>query len=54
MMYIVLCSLLAIAQEPNLKPEQPTVIEEKKMDVTAEIRVMVPKEPTQTIELVVK
>ena len=43
-MYIVLCSILAIAQEPNPKPEPPTVTEEKKMDVTAEMRVMVPKD----------
>ena len=43
-MYIVLCSLLAIAQEPTPSPKKPTVTEEKKMDVTAEMRVMVPKD----------
>ena len=43
-MYILFCSLFAIAQEPNPKPKQPTVTEEKKMDVTAKMRVMVPKD----------
>ena len=42
-MYIVLYSLLAIAETPPQNPK-PTVTEEKKMDVTAEIRVMVPKD----------
>ena len=43
MMFIVLFSFLVFAQEPSPQPIQPTT-EEKKMDVTAKIRVMVPKD----------
>ena len=42
-MYFVLCAILAIAQEPNPKLEPPTVTEEKKVYVTAKMRLMAPK-----------